>query len=355
MLSSFHWLWVNGNLAHMSRNLCGRLLLCATVLSLPLAGLVAAEDQGIKVGAEVGAEVGVGVELELLRVLPIESPEGIGSKGIQPSGLCMVHGRLILVSDQHDQFLFEADLSGQVAQCRVAVTFQAPQRPDGVRKRLDFEAVAPCPWTRGSFLLASESVGALLRVHKSGASEWIGPDLKGPQESGGLFHHRHLGLEGFTYDQQSQTFWLLHEREPPGFAIYRWKKNDSTLQFKHSHLYASTFLQGETKRRGNELSEIAWIGKRLYVLNRRQDAIERLEPGGEGEQTVRSDFRWTFGEALTRPETAYAHRRFGMGSAFAVYKERLWVALDNNRSYLQADSSDRRARLLEFRRPLAMR
>ncbi|MFQ3577945.1 MAG: SdiA-regulated domain-containing protein, partial [Verrucomicrobiia bacterium] len=220
---------------------------------------------------------------------------------------------------------------------------------DGVRRKLDFEAVAPCPWIRDAFLLASESVGALLRVHRSGLSEWVIPDLSEPHRSSGLFRHRHHGLEGFAYDKRSKTLWLLHERDPAGVAVYRWSASEEVQRFLRSYVSASPLPR--RKARGDEWAELGWIGRRLYVLNRRQNAIERLQQHGEEESTLKGDFRWRFDETVSLPDTAFAHGGFGMASAFAVGKDRLWVAIDNNRSYLRKDPADRRARLLEFRRP----
>lgn len=268
-------------------------------------------------------------ELELERALPIE-----GASGLEPSGLLMHQGKLLMVSDKHDGVVFELTLGADVAKASPFVTFAPPDAESGA---LDFEGLAH--GAHGSFLLASEARYRVLQVAADGQSQWLTPSVREPGARAGLFRKPNAGLEGVTLREDSLL--LAAEREPRGLL-------EAKSPFARWEAVAMpSAICPAPKPRSSDFADLSVEGARTFALVRNAHLVLELR---------KLDGVWREGAAFSYADTenasrfAYADRRFGLAEGLALDATHFYVALDNNGDRRANEPDDRRPLLFVFKR-----
>jgi hypothetical protein len=268
------------------------------------------------------------VELTLERALPIE-----GARGLEPSGLLMSGGKLLMVSDKHDDAIFVLSLGTDVAVARPFVTIVPPSPAP-----LDLEGLAAGP--NGSWLLASEAQYRVLQVTPDGQSRFLTPSLRELGARAGLFQKPNAGLEGIV--MRDGALLLAAEREPRGLL-----ESDLSIERWQTFAMPSSACPAPPPR-SNDFADLSVDGARTFALVRNAHLIVELQKrdGAWHEAAAHS-----YGRTENDPRFAYADRRFGLAEGLAFDSAHVYVALDNNADRRAAAASDRRPLLFVFRRP----
>jgi uncharacterized protein YjiK len=267
-------------------------------------------------------------ELELVRALPVEGD-------LEPSGLALAAGKLLLVADKHDDAVFELALGAEAATPRVFVNLASLGAGP-----LDLEGIAADE--DGSWLLVSEAHCRVLRATANGATSWVTPSLESRGQAAGLFAKPGAGLEGVA--RRGRTLLLAAEREPRGFLQ---SEGEGDGDDWHVQVMPGSRCPARSPRPNDWADLSVWQG-RVFALARNSHLVVemRLQAGAWQETNA-----WSYARTENDPRFVYEDRRFGLGEGLAVDDEHVYVALDNNRTARLAAPNDRRPLLFVFRRP----
>lgn len=272
-------------------------------------------------------------QLELVAVTPVDY-----SRVLEPSGLVFHQGELFTVADKVDDTVFRIVYQpGQSARLEPAVTFNPPGR--GAH---DWEGLTVTG--DHAFVLASETMGRLLKVSRNGAANWLTPDLREVGREVGLFAKRNAAMEGVTA-LHTQGFLIAAEREPRG--ILRWTANRETTAQASP---ASPFLSSLPLTRLPDYSGLAMDDPgQVFALFRNAHLVVQLKENADG---LWSEVHaWSYRRIETDPRWAYRNQTYGMAEGLAVHGNRVFLIFDNNRGARQADPNDFRPILIEARFP----
>lgn len=268
------------------------------------------------------------VELVLERALPVTA-----EAHFQPSGLYLARGRLLTVSDKHDEAVFELDLRSEVAVARPFRTFEPP-----ADQALDLEGLTGND--DGSLVLASESQLRLLVVSPSGQARWSTPSLEEAGRKAGLFQKSNAGLEGVA--RIGNQLVLAAEREPRGL-LEADEKGGNVVAYRMPAAPCAA-----RSKRPDDLSDLTVSDGELYALERNAHRVVRL---AKVSGRYREAGSWSYARTENDPRFRYEERSFGLAEGLALDERRVYVVLDNNEQAREAAPSDRRPLLFVFRRP----
>jgi hypothetical protein len=260
-------------------------------------------------------------ELGLERALPIDGPEGF-----EPSGLLLYGGRLLTVSDKHDDVVFELELGTDSAKAKPFLRFEPPE---GSRP-LDLEGLALD--ADAALLLASEAHGRVLRVASTGQASWQTPSLKEAGRKRGLFARPNAGIEGIAVLGQGRLV-LAAERQPRGLIEVTGSEVTNVWPMNHS-------VCRPPRDRPVDFADLTTVDGTLYALARNAHVVVRLErqPTGYVEREI-----WSYEATENDPRFAYEDRSFGLAEGLAIDERRVFVVLDANRDRRRSDPDDFRA------------
>lgn len=268
------------------------------------------------------------IELSVERVLPVEADEHF-----QPSGLYLSQGRLLTVSDKHDDTIFELSLQSDRAVARPLLTFEPPSG-----KALDLEGLTG--YDDGSLLLASESHCRLLVVSPSGHAHWSTPSLEELGREAGLFQKSNAGLEGVA--RVGKQLVLAAEREPRGLL-------EADDEGRHVVAYRMPAAACTARsKRSADISDLTVSDGELFALERNAHLIVRL---ARVDGRYREAGYWSYARAENDPRYRYEDRTFGLAEGLALDAQHVYVVLDNNEQPREAALDDRRPQLFVFERP----
>jgi hypothetical protein len=273
------------------------------------------------------------IELGLERALPIDI-----SDDFQPSGLALREGRLLTVSDKHDDGVFEIVPGDSSARLLPFVRFAAP--PDEPLP-LDFEGLAVD--RDGALLLASEMRFRVLRVEVSGSAQWITPHLETVGHRIGLFQKDNACLEGVARLPNGRLL-VAAEREPRGLIelgdapdvsrSFAWAMPDS--------------LYPVPKGRKPDFADLTVADGQVYALERNSHLVVRLARTDEGWEEREA---WSYAAAENDPRFIYREATYGLAEGIAIDRDHVFLVTDNNRLGRAADPGDRRPLLFILARP----
>ncbi len=276
------------------------------------------------------------VELALEQALPIDAPVA----DFEPSGLALLDGRLLTVSDKQDDEIFEIVPGETTAQAR---PFRAIQRPAGERGILDLEGIAV--GQGATLLLVSEERFQVLAVPSAGQARWLIPSVRDAGRSAGLFGVSGAGIEGIAVLSNGDLL-LAAERQPRG--LIELPGGFGTGRGPHVWVLPPARCAAAAHR-PDDLADLAvWAGS-IFGLQRNAHLVVRLEQTQAA--WVESEVR-SYARTENDPRFAYRDRRFGLGEGLAVDDRRLYVVLDNNHDRRAAAPDDRRPLLFIFRNDL---
>lgn len=267
------------------------------------------------------------LELRLERALSIEGE-------LEPSGLLLHAGKLLMVADKDDGAIFEIRLGERRANAdpflRLTSIASSPLDLEGLTRDVD-----------GTWLLVSEAQGRVLRVTPSGATSWATPSLEPTGAQVGLFARRGAGLEGVTRLSDGALL-LAAEREPRGLL----ESSPNRDEWRAQAMPVSA--RPAAPPRPNDWSDLTvWRG-RVFALARNSHLVVELRKATGVWQEGQA---WSYARSENDPRFAYEDRNFGLGEGLAIDDRHVYVALDNNRGARMASPNDRRPLLLVFQRP----
>ncbi|HEX2870470.1 MAG TPA: esterase-like activity of phytase family protein [Polyangiaceae bacterium] len=269
------------------------------------------------------------VELDLEKALPVD-----GGAGFQPSGLHLSSGRLLTVSDKHDDAVFELSMQADRAVARPFVTFQAP-----AGEALDLEGLTG--GEDGSLLLVSEAQFRVLTIAPSGRASWSTPSLEKAGQADGLFQQRNAGLEGVA--RVGTQLVLAAEREPRGLL----ELADSGAGKLLAYRLPSAACPARVNR-PDDVADLSVAGGELYALERNAHLVVRLT---RFDGRFREAEYWSYAQTENDPRYRYPDRAFGLAEGLALDEEHVYIVLDNNGQARESAKDDHRALLFVFKRP----
>ena len=269
------------------------------------------------------------LELELEQALPVE-----GGANFQPSGLYLSSGRLLVVSDKHDDAVFELRLERDRAVARPFLRFQAPGG-----EVLDLEGIAGGP--DGSLLLASEAQFRVLAVSASGQATWFTSSLERFGQSAGLFQKRNAGLEGVA--RVGKQVVIAAEREPRGLL----EVADGSGAPIEAYRLPRAVCSGP-RGRTDDLTDLSVSEGELYSLQRNAHLVVRMT---QIDGRFREAGHWSYARSENDPRYRYRDRTYGLAEGLALDESHVYVALDNNDDARESGKEDRRGMLFVFKRP----
>lgn len=269
------------------------------------------------------------VELELEQALPVD-----GGVGFQPSGLYLSSGRLLMVSDKHDDAVFELSLQSDRAVARPFVTFHAPGG-----ETLDLEGLTG--GEGGSLLLASEAQFRILAVSPSGKATWSTPSLEKAGQEQGLFQKRNAGIEGVA--KMGTQLVIAAEREPRGLLEATDGSVGKVLAYRLPRAACSARVG-----RPDDIADLSVAGGELYALERNAHLVVRLT---RVDGRFREAGSWSYAGTENDARYRYPDRAFGLAEGLALDEEHVYIVLDNNGQPRESAKDDHRAVLFVFQRP----
>ena len=269
------------------------------------------------------------VELELEKALPIE-----GGANFQASGLYLSSGRLLVVSDKHDNAVFELTMQSNSAVARPFLEFQAPGG-----EVLDLEGIAD--GADGSLLLASEAQLRVLAVSPSGGATWFTSSLEKVGQREGLFQKRNAGIEGVA--RLGKQVVIAAEREPRGLLEVADGSGGAVVAYR----LPSAACPGPLGR-PDDVADLSVSDGEVYALQRNAHLVVRLT---RVDGRFREAGRWSYARTENDPRYRYRDRAFGLAEGLALDEQHVYIVLDNNDEPRENGENDRRGLLLVFKRP----
>jgi hypothetical protein len=275
--------------------------------------------------------------------------EVVGDEAMQPSGLAVFGRRLLMVSDKHDNVVFELERRGTEAHVLPFVWFEPPS---GEPAPLDYEAIAV---DGRSLLIASESRLRVLRLELSDTlkgnphvtrASWLTPSLREVGQAAGLFRVANAYLEGLIplHKHQGSGLLLAAERDPRGLIHLRSRLTLEGAQAWSMPLSTHAVPPG----REPDFADLTDAGLKIYALVRNGHLIVELEQSSKGWQEQRA---WSYALAENDPRYVYEDTRFGLAEGLAMSEEAVFIVLDNNGQARRAAPNNRRPLLFVFERP----
>lgn len=273
--------------------------------------------------------------LTLRQALPME-----GAAGLEPSGLALCDGQLLMVSDNHGDRIFALRPDDDLVRAELHLEFDAGLPRGGLKEWLislvrgpDFEGIT-C--AGGHYWLASESYDAVLEL-AAAEPRWRHMELREAARAAGLFEKFNARLEGIAYYRGE--LWLAAEREPRGWLRLAEDGAVSADQAGDG--------QSLSDKLAADYAGLASTGEHLLALERNAWRVCLMDP-----DTLRARHCADFGAALREAGLTYAtNKPFGIAEGIAADAERIWLVLDHGGAPRTADSGDTRSLLLEFHNP----
>jgi hypothetical protein len=275
------------------------------------------------------------LELELERALPLAI-----SEDFEPSGLLLVDGHLLTVSDKQDSQIFELVLGPETAQVRPFLHFEPPAEEP---RPFDFEGLTL--GADGALLLVSEARYRVLSVTREGRAAWVTPILQPLGAAAGLFRKRNAALEGVTRLDDGRLL-LAAEREPRGLLeLPRTRNLREALAWSMPESIYST-----PDGRNPDFADLTTFAGSVYALERNSHLIVRIERAANHWLEREA---WSYARTENDPRFLYVNHGYGLGEGVAIDASHVFLVLDNNLDRRASDPGDRRPLLFVFKRPSA--
>lgn len=270
------------------------------------------------------------IQLELIAALPINGPPNN-----QPSGLALYQGKLLTVSDKHDNTVFELKLGKQSAN-QVQFLKIDSQKLKKKDKRLDFEGITIGP--ESQIYLVSETYSRTAVISDNGQQiKWATPSFKKWGKKRGLFQTKGAYLEGITLI--GDKLLMCVERQPRGLIEY-----DLTAGKKGAFVVDSTRFE-TLPGRVPDFTDLFFFNDKIFALQRSAHMISEIV--FENERWVEKQ-SGTFGHIENDPQYHYQTMHYGRAEGLAMDRDNIYVVLDNNNDFRKDDPTDNRPLLLIF-------
>lgn len=260
-------------------------------------------------------------QLELSRAYEVEVSEQVDISGIRHCD-----GKLLSVSDRHDEVVFELTLEGDRYQLKNHRAFSAPDTVSEVPfwdgflswvsgvfadKQYDWEGI-DC--ADGVLYLVSESYADVLKIGRQ-TVQWAGLDLYDALEDRGYFEDRNTYFEGVA--SLGTGFFLAIEREPRGIVSYKGPKNWHVSRLGPTRLFREEQPQ--------DITDLQYMNRYLYTLERNQHAVCRRHFIALEDKQC-----WGFDEVLLSDDYRYPDAEYGLAEGLSITDDGIYIAVDNN-------------------------
>ncbi|MCW8885427.1 MAG: esterase-like activity of phytase family protein [Motiliproteus sp.] len=285
-------------------------------------------------------------QLKLIRALEVYSASEIGA--LQPSGLAYCDGRLLMVSDRHNQtvFTFRLEQDRAIAEPWIQLgDIPSPELdsyPFGQRwltkisRRYDWEGVS-CD-AEGRLYLVSEALAQVLVRESDGRLHWLGAEAYHRGRELGLFEHTNAFAEGLAVSGDGMV--MVAERQPRGLVfLHRQAGNWNVQQVRYLSGFPSLV-------RPDDFSGVLLEERGVYTLERNHFKVCRRSLMEFTEEQC-----WGYRSVEESPALRYEDRRYGKAEGLARNGSRLYLVLDNNEDARAVDSGNRRPLLFVFQQP----
>lgn len=276
-----------------------------------------------------------------------------GIDGLQPSGMVICQGKLLFVSDKHEDQIYELtpEDDGTATAKKFMELNDIPEPPTqdfpfwtdvkrffaelfGISGGSDWEGIT-CN-DEGEYFLASEYYFSVLKIGSDGTKKWVGSDLYKIGYDAGLFQKDNAYIEGITVKTNAEIL-LSAEREPRGFISIA---TDGDIR---------TFVQ-----LGSVISDeglpydfagLDLLGGEIFALERNHYQVCRLTL----EYAVKKCY--SFKNIARSQDWGYSTGKYGLAEGFAINGDDIWIIIDNNGDARLQDSDDHRSTLIKFENP----
>ena len=277
-------------------------------------------------------------ELQLKQVWSVEGPGRFDA-----SGLAVRDGRFFVVTDRHNDSIFELEFAGDTARAGLYATFTGPE-PYPWIGYLDLEGIAPAP--DGGFFLAAEWGFAVFHVPAAGGqARWVTPNVKAAGETVGLFAAKDAYVEGLAVLGEGH-FLIACEREPRGLIEVRTGGGGPSVMAQEMAATRVRLPPGRTL----DWSDLACWNGRVFALARNQNLVVELVRSADG--TWAEGSAWSYADTENEPAHCFTDMTFGQAEGLGVTDDVIYVLIDNNNLERTGRSGDRRTWLFAFENPL---
>lgn len=268
------------------------------------------------------------IQLELITVLPINGPPNN-----QPSGLALYHGKLLTVSDKHDDTIFELVIGKQAAN-QIPFLNIDPQKLMKKGKRLDLEGITID--SAGHIYLVSETYFRAAMVTDNNLQlKWVTPSFKKWGKKRGLFQTKGAGFEGIII--VGNRLLMCVERQPRGLIEF-----DLTTEKRSAFITETTRFPLDPGR-VPDFTDLYFFKGKIFALQRGAQLISEI---------VFEDGHWVekqsafFGNIENDPKYSYHTMDYGRAEGLAMDGDNIYVILDNNNNSRKDNPTDNRPLLL---------
>ncbi len=286
-------------------------------------------------------------KLQLIQAFELESDASV--RGLQPSGLVFCDGRLLMVSDRHNQTIFSLKLGAERAQVEQFITLASIPDPDHagydfdirwwnmISQRYDWEGIS-CD-TQGNIYLLSEALAQVLMRSRDGQLRWLGSEAYQQGRSKGLFQQLNAYAEGLAVAGENMV--IAAERNPRGMVLL-----NSNVE-REWRVSSSQYMEGfPSLFRPVDFSGLWLENDFLYTLERNHFQICRRHFPALDVQRC-----WQYRHIEEDPKWIYRDHRFGKAEGLARSGNQLYLVLDNNNGSRMTDPNNNQPLLFTFQRP----
>lgn len=265
--------------------------------------------------------------LQPITVLPVNGPSNN-----QPSGLALYQGKLLTVSDKHDDTLFELKIGEDAAEQVPFLKFNPLNLKK--KKRLDWEGLTIGP--EGQFYMVSETYFRVAAISDLGQTvKWHTPSFKKWGKKRGLFQTKGAYFEGVTLI--GDKLLLCAERQPRGLIEF------NMLSKKRSAFIVDTTRFSLAPGRVPDFTDLYFFQNKTFALQRGAQLISEV---------AFEDGKWvekqsgTFEQIENDPQYHYQTMHYGRAEGLAMDQDKIYVVLDNNNDFRKDRPADKRPLLL---------
>ena len=275
--------------------------------------------------------------LQLLKAHSVAGPQDF-----QPSGLAVCEGHLVTVSDRHDDRVFELVVTD--AETKIADFYQLETVPDHDTPYLswrhwletifirwktgriyDWEGVSCDP--EGGLYLLSESFADVLAIKATQPSQWLYPGFFDYGHRLGAFQENNAVVEGIAWSEVGH--YVAAERQPRG--LFHLTKDQS---------------EGQVFSDKDDIAGLFWQQQKLFVLERNARKLCRYDG-----VSLAKELCWSYQHIELDQQYHYQNTRFGIAEGIAVWRDSLWIIVDNNSKARLVADQDVRPQLWQFTLP----
>jgi len=272
------------------------------------------------------------------------------SQNLDLSGLSFCHERLLTISDDKDDVIYEINFKNEQATIKPYIeSLHIPPKTASYRidqqmsywiesvrlgDRLDFEAIT-CD--QDKIYILSERKNAILKIESSKV-EWLMVDWYSNLRALGFLNQYNAYGEGLT--KIGSDFFLGVEREKRGVFQLTLNPHGNT---KIQQLDLPDIQGLNWHNKNKDLSDLFYDGQFLYTLERNAYAVcQRTLPH------LTAVHCFSYEHIELGDSSRYEKARYGLAEGLAINDRFIYVVLDNNGQPRISAPKDRRALLIQF-------